>query len=57
MKRNLIGLGSISAILIAFILIRTPFEEITYKDFGGVYGVAGFFVLKIIVEEYLKSKR
>jgi len=57
MKRNLIGLGSISAILIAFILIRTPFAEITYKDFGGVYGVAGFFALKIIVEEYLKSKR
>jgi len=57
MKRNLIVLGSISAVVIVFILIRTPLEVITYRNFGGVYGVVGYFILRIIVEEYYKFKR
>lgn len=34
-----------------------PLDEITIKDFGGLFGVIGFIVVKKMVDVYFAKKR
>jgi hypothetical protein len=52
MRNELIAFAIISCILIAMILTIHPIDEITIKNFSGVFGVIGFVVVKKMVDVY-----
>lgn len=56
MKNDLIAMAGISSILLVMIFTIHPLNEITFKDFGGFYGVIGYFVVKVIVDSYFARK-
>jgi hypothetical protein len=56
MKNDLIALAIISGILIIMIFIMTPMDKITIKNFSGLLGILGYFVVKKIVDVYFAKK-
>jgi len=56
-KNELIAFTIISCILAVSIFTSQPLNEITIYDFGGVYGVIGYLVVKRIVDAYYAQKR
>lgn len=57
MKNDLITLAIISSILIVMIFINHPLNEITLKNFSGLLGVLGYFVVKKMVDAYFAKKK
>lgn len=56
MKNDLIALALMSFILIVMIFTIHPLNDITINDFGGLFGVAGYFVVKKLVDAYFVKK-
>jgi hypothetical protein len=56
MRNDLIALVIISCILIVMIFTIHPLSDITLKDFGGLFGVIGYFVVKKLVDAYFAKK-
>lgn len=56
-RNELIAFAIISCVLITMIFTTNPLDEITIKDFGGLFGVIGFVVVKKMVNAYFVNKR
>ncbi len=49
---------TIMTILFAIIvLVMTPFNEITLRNFIGLIGVFGYLVVRLIIDTFYKKKR
>ena len=57
MKNELIAFVLITCILIVVTFPNHPLNEISLKDFSGVYGVIGYIIVKKIVDAYFEKKR
>ena len=57
MKNELIAFVLISCIMTVLIFTIHPLNEITVKDFGGVFGVIGFIMVKKMVDAYFVKKK
>ncbi len=56
MRNELIAFGIISCIVLAIILTIHPLDELRIKDFGGLFGIIGFVVIKKMVDIYFAKR-
>jgi len=56
-KNDIIAFVLISCILTVMIFTTHPLNEITLKDFGGVFGVIGYIAVKKMVDAYFAKKK
>jgi energy-converting hydrogenase Eha subunit C len=55
-KNELIAFAIITCILIGMVLLLKPIDKIIINDFGGIFGVIGFIVVKYFVDAYFAKK-
>ena len=51
-KRILIDMTSMTIIVVIIVLLRFPFNEISFKHFFGLLGIFGYLIVRLIIDKY-----